>query len=117
MRPPGWPECVGDPDDEEFVATATTWLWEVGYLERSPDVVWTRYPEALAFRVTCDVAARLEGTRVSYSHARSALRDGSVPVDEVLSALQREGAALQRLQREVGLVQQALSGRRWGARL
>ena len=104
MRPPGWPERVGDPDGEEFSATAATWLWEVSSLERSPDDVWARYPRSLAFRV-------------AYSHARAALHDASVPVDEVLSALEREGAALQRLQREVGLVQEALGGRRWGARL
>ncbi|MDP4690397.1 MAG: hypothetical protein NWS32_06580 [Candidatus Nanopelagicales bacterium] len=117
MRPPGWPERVGDPDGEEFSATAATWLWEVSSLERSPDDVWARYPRSLAFRVACDVDSRLEGARVAYSHARAALHDASVPVDEVLSALEREGAALQRLQREVGLVQEALGGRRWGARL
>ena len=87
MRPPGWPERVGDPDGEEFSATAATWLWEVSSLERSPDDVWARYPRSLAFRVACDVDSRLEGARVAYSHARAALHDASVPVDEVLTAL------------------------------
>lgn len=117
MRPPDWPLHLQDPDDPDFVDAATRWLWEVGSLDRSPLSVWARHPRALAFRVARDVEARLEGARVAYAQARVALRDSGVDVDEVLAELEGEAATLQRAQREVGVVGEALAGRRWQARL
>jgi hypothetical protein len=116
MRPPGWPDEVDEPDAPDFLASAIRWLWDISPMERSPESVWSAYPEAHAFRVTYDINARIEGARQSYSRARSELAHADVPLDAVLEALESEGAALQRLQREVGLVQEAMAGRRWGTR-
>ena len=117
MRPPGWPARVADPDSAEFAESATRWLWDVASIERSPSSVWARHPRALAFRVTCDLEARVEGARVAYARARTALTGTGVDPEEALTALEAEAAELQRLQREAAMVAEALDGRRWHARL
>lgn len=117
MRPPGWPDGVADPDSSEFVESAQRWLWDVGSVERRTESIWSVHPVAHAFRVACDVDARLAGAREAYSRARAAFDGTDVPVAAVLEALEDEGARLQRLRREVSLVQEAMRGQRWGARL
>lgn len=117
MRPPGWPARVADPDSAEFAESATRWLWDIGSIERSPASVWARHPRALAFRVSCDLDARVEGARLAYARARTALTDSGLDPELALRALEAEAADLQRLQREVSMVSEALQGRRWHARL
>lgn len=117
MRPPGWPARVVDPNSSDFPESATRWLWDVGSIERAPDSVWARHPRALAFRVACDLEARVEGARMAYARARQTLADAGLDLEEALRALESEAALLQRLQREVAMVAEALGGRRWRARL
>ena len=117
MRPPGWPAPVADPDDAEFPETATRWLWDVASIPRSTASVWARHPRALAFRVSCDLDARVEGARLAYARARATLTAVGLDPEEALAALVGEAAELQRLQREVAMVADALGGRRWQARL
>lgn len=117
MRPPGWPARVADPDSAEFPESAIRWLWDVGSVERSPNSVWARHPRALAFRVSCDLEARVEGARVAYARARTALTEAGLDPEEALRALEAEAADLQRLQREATMVAEALDGRRWHDRL
>lgn len=117
MRPPGWPARVADPADADFEESAIRWLWDVASIERSPDSVWGRHPQALAFRVGWDLEARMEGARHAYARARSALGAAGIDPEEALGALEAEAADLQRLQREVTLVAKALHGERWSARL
>ena len=117
MRPPGWPERVADPDSAEFPDSATRWLWDVSSIERSPASVWARHPRALAFRVACDLEARVEGVRVAYARARRVMTEVGLDPEEALRALEVEAAYLQRLQRETAMVAEALDGRRWHARL
>jgi hypothetical protein len=108
---------VSDPDASDFPESAERWLWDVGSTPRDLGSAWTGRPSALAFRVACDLAARVEGTRAAYSRARQELTGSGVDIDSVLTALEAEGSALQALQREVSLVREALSGRRWQARI
>ena len=117
MRPPGWPARVADPDSPDFPESAIRWLWDVGSIERSPASVWARHPRALAFRVSCDLEARVEGARVAYARARAVLNESGLDPEEALRALEAEAADLQRLQREASMVAEALNGRRWHARL
>ena len=117
MRPPGWPTRVADPDTPGFPESAVRWLWDIGSIERSPASVWARHPRALAFRVSCDLEARVEGARLAYARARTALAESGLDPEEALRALEAEAADLQRLQREVSMVSEALQGRRWHARL
>jgi hypothetical protein len=100
-----------------MVDSAVPWLWEVGSLTRSPNSVWARHPRALAFRVGCDLGARLEGARTAYATARIVLAESDVDIAEVLAELEREAADLQRERREVAMVGEALAGRRWRDRL
>ena len=86
-------------------------------MERSPNSVWARHPRALAFRVSCDLEARVEGARIAYARARTALTETGLDPEEALRALEAEAADLQRLQREATMVAEALDGRRWHARL
>ena len=108
---------VADPDSAEFPESASRWLWDVGSIERSPTSVWARHPRALAFRVACDLEARVEGARSAYARARTVMTETGLDPGEALEALEAEGADLQRLQREVAMVSEALGGRRWHARL
>ncbi len=117
MRPPGWPAAVPDPDDPEFEDAAIGWLWDVSSLERSTVSVWGQHPRALAFRVSCDIDARLEGLRTAYAQARVALTGAEVALEIALAELEREAADLLRWQREVSLVEEALNGHRWRGRL
>lgn len=86
-------------------------------MERSPNSVWARHPRALAFRVSCDLEARVEGARVAYARARTALTEAGMDPEEALRVLEAEAADLQRLQREATMVAEALDGRRWHDRL
>lgn len=106
-----------DPEQGDFVDSATRWLWDVGSIARTTASVWARHPRALAFRVACDLEARVEGARLAYGRARRELADSGVDAEEVLTALEAEAAELVRLQREVEMVAEALAGRRWQARL
>ena len=117
MRPPGWPARVADPESPEFPESATRWLWDIGSITRSPASVWARHPRALAFRVSCDIEARVEGARLAYARARTSLNEPGLDPEEALRALEAEAADLLRLQREVSMVSEALGGRRWHARL
>ena len=117
MKPPGWPAEVCDPDDVEFPTSAERWLWDVSSLARDPASVWARQPQALAFRVACDLQARIEGARIAYARARTSLSETSDDIPGILAALEAEAATLQRWQREVAVVLRALSGERWRQRL
>lgn len=117
MRPAGWPVDLPEPEDPEFPGAAVKWLLERG------DPAWRRsplsaHPTALAYRARCDVRARIEGARSAYGAARRELTDLPAEVlSEILAALESEGADLLALEREVGLIEEALHGARWRPRL
>ena len=87
----------------------------VGWLlDRGPGDLRTSrlraYPVALATYLDRYVHACLEATRESYSRARVEFGPAVDPagIQEVQQALEAEGARLLQVQREVGLVRQAL---------
>lgn len=108
---------VAAPDDAEFAESATRWLWDVSSIGRSATSVWGRHPQALAFRVACDLEGRIHGARLAYARARTSLAEAGADTEEVLRQIEAEAAELQRLQREVAMIAEALAGRRWQARL
>jgi len=111
MTPVGWPGAVPDPRDPAFEERAVAWMLDQGPGEWRTEQTWTKSPAALAHRLTCDLDARQEGARRAYASARVALARSGVDVEEVLSALEREGAALAARIRELSLVSDEL-GRR-----
>lgn len=95
------------------------WLLEAGPGEWRSLPSLRRHPRALAYRTRCELDARIEGARAAYAGLRAHLGDGLSAQDlaAVLADLEAEGAALIALAREVGLVEEALAGRRWRPRL
>lgn len=117
--PPGWPDAVPDPDDPEFDARVVGWLLELCPPDYRRHLVLRRHPVVLARLASRHASAALEAARAAYAGARRDLA-GRVPpevVDETLVALAHAGAHLAAQVREVGLVEEALQGRRWRPRL
>lgn len=117
--PPGWPRDLPDPESPEFAARVVGWLLDLcppGY--RGHEVL-RRHPVALARLAAQHAEATLQAARTSYAGARRDLA-GWVPpeaIEETLAALSREGAHLAARVREVGLVEEALHGKRWRPRM
>ncbi len=119
VTPPGWPARVRPPGAPDWERTAVAWLLDLcppeyrGYpLLRRHDVVLARFA---ALHVEGSQAA----VRRGLSEARGALR-GLVDADTVGRAVevwQAEEARLLAERRAVGLVVEALRGRRVVARL
>ena len=78
-----------------------------------------RYPVILARLGMLHAEASVAAARKAYAGARRDLA-GLVPpqaIEETLVSLSREGAVLAARAREAGLVEEALQGRRWRAKL
>jgi hypothetical protein len=110
---------VPDPESPEFAARVVGWLLDLcppGYRQHE---VFRRHPVVLARLAALHAEASLQAARSAYAGARRDLA-GRVPpeaVEETLAALSREGALLAAQVREVGLVEEALHGRRWRPRM
>lgn len=119
VAPPGWPVEVRPPDAPDWEATAASWLLDLcppdfrGYPGLRKHVV------VLARFAVLHVEAGQAAARRGLSEARSELRDVATP-DVVEAAVQTwmiEDARLTGVRRAVGLVEEALRGRRFIARL
>ena len=119
FAPPGWPGEVRPPDAPEWEATAVAWLLDLC----PPD--WRGYPAlrrhalVLARFAVIHVEAGQAAAKRGLAEARVELRD-LVALDVVEAAVQtwlREEARLLGTRRAVGLVEEALRGRRFRPRL
>jgi hypothetical protein len=117
--PPGWPEEVRPPDSPDWERTATAWLFDLCPPDYRLHDVLRRHPPVLARFAAHHVQAGIETARRGLATARDDLRDVADPetIAAALAAYEREGARLVRTQRAVGLVEEALRGRRFRARL
>lgn len=118
-KPPGWPRDLPDPDDPEFPARASSWLLELCPPSYREQKIFRRYPLALGRVAAHHATGQLRAAREAYSSARRELA-GELPVEAVggvMAALEATGAGLARTQREVGLVVEALAGKRWRPKL
>lgn len=114
-RPPGWPAAVPDPQSEQFAERAAAWLLDQAPGEWRGEHTWSKHPLALAFAVDHFVRGALASARQAYASVRRELPPELVT--DVLAALEREGARLLALTREVALVREALGGTTWRDRL
>ncbi len=108
-----------DPDSPEFDERVVAWLLDLCPADYRSHAVFRRHPVILARLAARHAQAALDAAREAYSGARRDLA-GRVPpaaIDEALVALSREGARLAAQVREVGLVEEALQGRRWRLRM
>lgn len=119
VAPPGWPDEVRPPDAPEWERTATAWLLD----QCPPEYRWHRavrdHPVVLARFAVHHVEASRDACHRALSQARAEL-PRVVDADTVEGAVQawlHEEARLQGVRRAVGLVEDALRGRRYAPRL
>ena len=119
VAPPGWPAEVRPPDTPDWERTAAGWLLDLC----PPD--YRRYPGlrrhvvVLARFAVLHVEACQAACRRGLSEARGDLAQVAGPevVDAAVQTFQLEEARLLGVRRAVGLVEEALRGRRFVARL
>lgn len=119
VAPPGWPKEVRPPGALDWEATAVRWLLDVCPPDYRAYDVLRRYPVVLARFAATHLSAAVEAARDGLASVRAELR-GVVPPDAIeaaVAAYEREGARLVATARAVALVDAALRGRRFAARL
>lgn len=117
--PPGWPHEVAPPGTPGWERSATAWLFDLCPPDYRAHDVLRRHPVVLARFAVQHVRAGIEAARVGIGTVRADLRDVADPetVAAAVAAFEREGARLVAAARAVDLVEQALRGRRFTARL
>ena len=119
VAPPGWPREVRPPDAPDWERTATNWLLDLCPPEFRGYPALRRHVVVLARFAVLHVEACQAAVNQGLSEARGGLREvaeGAV-VEAAVETWQRESARLLGVRREVGLVEEALRGRRFVARL
>jgi hypothetical protein len=119
VAPPGWPAQVRPPDAPDWERTAQNWLLDICPPEYRSYPALRRHLVVLARFAVLHVEASQLAARRGLSQARAELRDvASLDVVEAaVQAWQAEDARLSGVRRAVGLVEEALRGRRFVARL
>lgn len=119
IAPPGWPRQVRPPDAPDWERTAANWLLDLCPPEFRSYAVLRRHEVVLARFAVLHVEACQAAVQRGLSAARAELRDVTDldTVDAAVQAFQAEGARLLGVRRAVGLVEEALRGRRYVARL
>ena len=119
VAPAGWPRQVRPPDAPDWERTAVNWLFDICPPEYRDHQALRRHVVVLARFAVLHVEASQAACRRGLSEARAELRDVADldVVEAAVLAWQSEDARLQKVRREVGLVEQALRGRRFVARL
>ena len=117
--PPGWPAEVRPPDTPDWERTAVAWLFDLCPPDYRAHEVLRRHPVVLARFAAHHVQAGVEAARRGLGTTRDELRGLASPetVAAALAAYEREGARLVVASRAVSLVEDALRGRRFVARL
>jgi hypothetical protein len=117
--PPGWPPQVRPPGAPAWERTAVAWLLDVSPPEYRGYPVLRNHEVVLARFALLHVEGGQSAVRRALSEARGVLRGVAEPntVDAAVLAWQAEEARLAAERRAVGLVEEALRGRRFVARL
>ena len=119
LAPPGWPPEVRPPDTPDWERTAAAWLLDLCPPEYRRYEGLRRHVVVLARFAVLHVEANQAACRRGLSEARADL--GQVAdlavVDAAVQTFQLEEARLLAVRRAVGLVEEALRGRRFVARL
>lgn len=107
------------PDAPGWEQTAVSWLLDISPPEYRSYPVLRRHPVVLARFALLHVEACQAAVRRGLSEARALLRDVAEPqtVETAVETWHAEAARLSAERRAVGLVEEALRGRRFVARL
>ena len=119
VAPPGWPTAVRPPGAPDWERTAGNWLLDICPPEYRSYPTLRRHVVVLARFAVLHVEGCQTAVNRGLSEARGALRDvaDSDAVEAAVDTYQRESARLIGQRRAVGLVEEALRGRRFVARL
>ena len=119
VAPPGWPAQVRPPGAPGWEHTAVNWLLDICPPEYRSYPTLRRHEVVLARFAVLHVEALQAAVRRGLSEARSALRDvaDTDTVEAAVATWHTESARLLAERRAVGLVEEALRGRRFVARL
>lgn len=117
--PPGWPDGVRPPGAPGWERTAVAWLLDQCPPEFRGHGVLRRHDVVLARFAVVHVEGCQEAVKAGLSAARRDLRDVAEPdvAEAAVQVWQAEQARLLGVRRSVGLVEEALRGRRFVARL
>ena len=119
VAPPGWPAQVRPPDAPDWERTAADWLLDICPPDYRLYTGLRRHVVVLARFAVLHVEASQAACRRGLSECRADLRDVATleVVEAAVQTFQLEEARLVGLRRAVGLVEEALRGRRFIARL
>ncbi len=119
VSPPGWPGQVRPPGAPGWERTATAWLLDICPPEFRSVQVLRRHDVVLARFAVLHVEACQAAVNRGLSEARGGLREvaDDLVVEAAVETWQRESARLIGVRRAAGLVEEALRGRRFVARL
>jgi hypothetical protein len=119
VAPPGWPRAVRPPGAPGWELTAVSWLLDICPPEFRSYPVLRRHDVVLARFAVLHVEACQAAVRRGLSEARAELRDvaGRDTIEAAIETWHAESARLQSERRAVGLVEEALRGKRFVARL
>jgi hypothetical protein len=119
VAPPGWPRQVRPPDAPDWEATAVGWLLDLCPPDYRRFSGLRRHVVVLARFAVLHVEAQQLATRRGLSEIRGDLKDVATEavVEAAVQTFQLEEARLQAVRREVGLVEEALRGRRYRVRM
>lgn len=119
VAPPGWPRQVRPPDAPDWEVTAASWLLDLCPADYRRFAGLRRHVVVLARFAVLHVEAQQLATRRGLSEIRGDLRDvaDEAVVEAAVQTFQLENARLVALRREVGLVEDALRGRRYRVRM
>lgn len=117
--PPGWPREVRPPDAPGWEVTATNWLLDLCPPEYRSYPALRRHIVVLARFAVLHVEASQAAVKQGLRQSRADLRDVATieVVDAAVETWQAEEARLLGVRRAVGLVEEAIRGRRFIARL
>lgn len=119
VAPPGWPREVRPPDAPDWERTAANWLLDLCPPDYRRYSGLRRHLVVLARFAALHVTANHDAVRRGLSQCRGDLAEVATlaVVEAAVQTLQLEEARLQRVRREVALVEEAIRGRRYVARL
>jgi hypothetical protein len=117
--PAGWPKGVRPPGAPDWERAATNWLLDQVPPEYRGYPALRTHPVLLARFASLHVAACQAAVREGLSQARGDLRQvaDEAAVEAAVQVFHREEARLLGVRRAAGLVEEALRGRRFRARL
>jgi hypothetical protein len=119
VAPPGWPPAVHPPGAPGWERTAVAWLLDLCPPEFRSYPVLRRHEVVLARFAVLHVEGCQAAVRRGLSEARAELRDVAEQdtIEAAVETWHAESARLMAERRAVGLVEEALRGRRFVARL